>query len=45
MKDKEVIFNKCRQVFEYYQLKQEKSKGTKDNADQKKESNVDWNDF
>ena len=45
--NKDVIFIKCQQVFEYHSAKQKelKGKGDQANDESKKQSNVDWNDY
>lgn len=46
MKNREEILKKCRQVFDYYNVKQQQSRGKKETiTNQTKESNIDWNDF
>ena len=43
--DEEEVFKKCQIAYEYHKAKLEQSKGKKEEVNQKKESNICWNDY
>ena len=45
MDSKDSILDLCKQGYDYYRMKQEQTKGSKQKEEEKKDVVVDWNDF